>query len=89
MDKKYLHKVIDRLVSETRIDYDEEKLYLPFTSPRLIPNLAASYIPILPPFCPDSFHKHCRNVYGLNDIEIDYVWLVYVDIIKDKLENGQ
>jgi len=87
MDKKYLHRVIDQIVSETRIDYDEEKLYLPFTPPRLIPNLSVSSIPILPPFCPDSFYKYSRDIYGLTVLEVEYVWEKYKKIILDKI-NG-
>ena len=31
MDKKYLNKVLDQIVSETIIDHDEEMLYTPFS----------------------------------------------------------
>ena len=31
--------------------------------------------------------KHCRDVYGLNDDEIEYVWKEYKQIIKDKIRN--
>jgi hypothetical protein len=33
------------------------------------------------------FEQHCRDVYGLNEEEIEYVWNEYRDIIKDKI-NG-
>jgi len=38
MDKRFLHKVIDQIVSETRIDYNElsPTLYTPFPYPPLI-----------------------------------------------------
>ena len=66
MDYKFLDKVIDQLVYETRIDYDNKT----FTFPT--------------PF----FSDHCRDVYGLNGEEIEYIWEEYREIIKDKIENG-
>jgi len=81
MNKKYLHRVIDQLVSETRMDHEEERLYTPFYS----------YIPYLPShhFLLSSyrspFTKHCNEVYGLNIEEIEYVWNEYREIVKDKI----
>ena len=34
------------------------------------------------------FSKHCKEVYGLNKGEIEYVWDEYKKIIKEKLNNG-
>ena len=84
MDKKFLNKVVDQLVNETRIDYNERRIYFPsFSSP-----LSLFLSLILSPsrsFISSSFTKHCKNVYGLNDGEIDYVWVEYKKIIKDKI----
>ena len=92
MDYKYLHKVVDQLVNETRMDHEEERLYTPFYS----------YIPLPPPFTSplppfyslsafssyrSPFTKHCNEVYGLNIEEIEYVWNEYREIVKDKI-NG-
>ena len=93
MNKKYLHRVIDQLVSETRIDYntqegdDEGRIYTPISStPLLLPFSFSS------PFFSSSssffFSKHCKEVYGLNDDEVKYVWEEYREIIKDKIENN-
>ena len=73
MDKKFLHKVIDQIVSETRIDYNElsPTLYTPFLPSSLY--LSPSFPPF-PPFPLSSFTNHCRDVYGLNNDEVDYVW---------------
>ena len=35
MENKYLDKVVEQIVRETTIDYDEERLYTPFTPSRL------------------------------------------------------
>jgi len=34
------------------------------------------------------FEQHCKEVYGLNEDEVNYVWNEYKNIIKDKLNNG-
>ena len=77
MDYKFLNRVVDQLVRETRIDYDEGRLYTPFLSPLSL---------ILPP--PLLFSQHCKEVYGLNEDEIDYVWRGYKVVIRDKTKNN-
>lgn len=81
MDYKYLDKVVDQIVNETRLDRDERRLYTPFTSISLyFPTTIHFYNPTL--FSP--FSEHCKNVYGLNKEETDYVWDEYKKIIIDK-----
>ena len=88
MDKNYLDKVLDQIVSETRIDYEKEKVYTPFTSyPLTSYSLFISYTTPFP-LTLLRFRKHCRDVYGLNEQEIEYVWEEYRQIIKDKLKNN-
>jgi len=96
-DKKYLDKVVDQLVNETRIE--SNGVYTPFF---ISPISLSLYIPIsplplpspfFPPFSSSSssfflpFYKHCRDVYGLNEEEVDYVWKQYKSIIEDKIKN--
>ena len=83
MDYKFLDKVVDQIVRETRIDYNEKKIYYPFSFYPL-PLLTSIY----PPSLYSSFFEHCKNVYGLNDDEVKYVWDEYIKIIRDKIENG-
>ena len=80
MDKRYLDKVIDQIVSETEIDYEKEKVYTSFSFPHpTFDSTPFSYI----------FTTHCKDVYGLNEQEIGYVWKEYTQIINDKiLDNG-
>jgi len=81
MDKRFLDKVVDQIVSETRIDYNElsPTLYTPFPyPPHLIP----------PSSLYSSFTNHCRDVYGLNDDEVRYVWDEYIKIIRDKIKSN-
>ena len=91
MDYKFLHKVVDQIVSETRIDYEKEEIQFPFSSrpfslrrPRFLTPLLSLHSP-LPIF---SFSDHCKDVYGLNEEETMYVWKEYREIIKDKIENN-
>ena len=100
MDKKFLHKVIDQILSETIIDYDMGEIQPPFTyrhyyfsspfhlNPSPSPTLFSSSSPLFSHFSSLLFFKHCREVYGLNDDEIEYVWKEYRKIIKDKLKNN-
>lgn len=96
MDNKFLNKVVDQIVGETTIDHDKERVYTPFSSP------LSSYSHVLflysrPPYFYSSrsflsivapFPYHCRDVYGLTDEEIFYVWDQFRQIIKDKINNG-
>ena len=93
MDKKFLHKVVEQIVRETRIDYDDKVVHTPFISPNSYHTIT---LPLSSPLftnthffmTPIIFDKHCKEVYGLNDEEIEYVWNEYRDIIKDKMNNG-
>ena len=84
MDYKFLHKVIDRIMSETTIDYDNDNIYTHFSPPSPRP---FNYFPDFNSFI-RLFRRHCKNVYGLNDDEVSYVWEEYKKIIKDKINNG-
>ena len=85
MDKNYLDRVLGQIVRETEID-DSEVVRFPFP-PYSFP------ISHLPPhhlsfFLSPSFPKHCRDIYGLNKEEIEYVWNEYRQIVKDKIRNN-
>jgi hypothetical protein len=86
VDYKFLHKVIDQIVSETRIDYDESYVYSP--------GFFSSFFAFSMFFQPKTkrisyfFTQHCEDVYGLNVDEIEYVWNEYTQIINDKIKNN-
>ena len=82
MDKRFLHKVVDQIVSETEIDYDNKLIDGPFFHSR--PITVFRFLSTIS--LPGSFYKHCRDVYGLNEQEIEYVWEEYRNIIKDEIE---
>jgi len=82
MNKKYLNRVVNRLVSETVMDYDTKVIkFLPF-----LPSLSTFPFPFTL-FLTSShnytnFYVHCVNIYGLTDPEIGYVWGQYTQAIK-------
>jgi len=89
MDYKFLHRVIDQIVSETKIDFDKEVVYFPFfVSPFLLLSSPSSFPSLYLSSFSFSFSKYCKNIYGLTDDEVGYVFEEYKDIIKDKIENG-
>ncbi len=86
--KEFLDKVLDQIVGETRIDYDgDQRIHFPFfpTEYVFLTSITISHPSLLYIFYP--FSEHCKNVYGLNEEEIDYVWEKYKLIIKDKSQS--
>jgi hypothetical protein len=83
MDYKFLDKVLDQLVRETRLSDDEVEIISPFlfSISYLRPNINP-YVSIRIPW---SVKYHCQDVYGLNDDEVKYVWKEYKRIIIDKV----
>ena len=92
MDKRFLNKVTEQIISETRIDYE-------YMGGRISIPIFPTYFPH--PFCISfsfflksfsnyfpHFSRHCEGVYGLNEQEIDYVWDQFRQIIKDKIKKN-
>jgi len=72
MNIKFLDKVIEQIISETRVI--DDKVYTPFfLSYHLSPHH------LFPSFFPSStsFPSHCKDVYSLNKEETEYVWGKY------------
>jgi hypothetical protein len=81
----YLNKILDYLVEDTIIDYDENEIRSPYTSslhPLFSPLSTLSSLPFF------FFYEYCKETYGLTDEEIDYVWDTYKNIILDKFDNS-
>ena len=81
MDYKFLDKVLDQIVSETEMDYEKERAYTPFFS-----FISTSFFSLSSYRSP--FTKHCKEVYGLNIQEIQYVWNNYREIFYKLRNNG-
>ena len=91
MDYKFLKKVLDQILSETRIDYSMEEIQFPFSTSSFSPLVLSSssifsFFSLSP--LPFLFTKHCEDVYGLNEEETEYVWNNYRQIVKDKVRNN-
>ena len=85
MDKRFLDKVLDQIVSETTIDYEKGEIQIPFSDISIdIPHSLLLHHLDFHPFL-FLFSDHCKNVYGLNKEETEYVWEEYKHIIIDKL----
>ena len=69
MDKKLLYNVVNQIISETRVK--NGLVSGPFSYGFLI---SLSYYSS---FFPPTFISHCKEVYSLNDKEIEYVWNNY------------
>ncbi len=79
MNKNFLDKVIEQIVSETKMGHDKSVMDTPFYAsfPTHLFFVQSTT------FLPTTFSTHCREVYGLNKEETRYVWDVYVDTIRD------
>ena len=96
MDYKFLHKVVDQIMSETRMGNDYKgddvwvwrNIFVPFS---YVPISFQSFLPgplsLSPPLY-ILFIQHCDEIYGLNEAEIKYVWDEYIKVIRNKLENN-
>ena len=95
MDYKFLNKVVNQIVSETKIDYDQGIIHFPYLvypsswNSSSFLSLHPSFLLLSLPRAPRFFFKHCRDVYGLNGDEVYYLWKEYRKIIKDKIKNNE
>jgi len=76
----YLDKVVEFIVRDTKIDYDQKRIQYPFFPSSHFPISSIYPLLLLSPFS-----KYCKNVYGLTNQEIEYVWKEYRTIILDKI----
>ena len=93
----YLNKIVEYLVDDTIIDFNENEIRLPFLPSRLTPNLSSIFpTTILTPLYPlfsvrvhHMFSEYCNDTYGLTENDIKYVWKEYRNIILDKINNKE
>ena len=74
-NKKYIDKVINHMVRSINIDYDNEIITFP-----------SFYLTFQVFFFSDcspspSFYSYCKNMFGLTEEEIEYVWNEFKKII--------
>jgi len=84
MNKKFLNRVVGRIVNETRMDYVQKTIITPFWSSSFSP-FSFSFFH----FSYSSFTLHCEEIYSLNEQEIKYVYEEYRNTIKDKINEQE
>ena len=88
-NNKYLDKVIGSLVRGTNIDYEKKLLHPPYSSslllslPFSVTLLPSFHFSSVPP--PTFFSSYCKNTFGLTKEEINYVFIQWRGIMKDKI----
>ena len=92
MNYKFLDKVLDQIVSETRIDFNisQDNWISIFTPMANYPIFSSQPTenPFKRVFHYPMFKRHCKEVYGLNDIETEHLFSSYNRVISDKVNNG-
>ena len=80
--EKYINYVVEDLVKNTRIDYDNKRIYPPFSSSLFIPfSFFSSHSSII------SFSPYIQKRYGARDEEIQIIWDLYRERIKELIDN--
>ena len=79
MGNNYLDKVVDQIVSETTIDYENDRIFTPFSPNSLPVSLLLSIVKDwnTSPLLHRLLRRHCKEIYGLNNDEVRYVWGEY------------
>jgi len=89
--KKYLDKVVEFILRDTKIDYEMKEIHFTFLpNVRPLPFQTSHKLNFLThsTFF-DTFVKYCRDIFGLTNREMDYVYRNYSNIILDKIEDGE
>lgn len=90
--ERFLQFIIDDLISKTKItDDDGLKIKFNFLNKYInnknpIP-VNFIYKPSVERQIIDYFSFYCKDVYGLSSSDIEYVWLEYKNIVKDKINS--
>ena len=92
MDKKFLNKVLEQIISESTIDYEMKKVYPPFSYGYTSCFSTSTFAPIIINIPIDSrflynpFQKHCGEVYSLkNKSDLFYIWTNFIYRMGEKL----
>ena len=86
MDKrkeKYYRYVVDDLVKKTEIIHEKQRINFPYPSTNHFPNNllhsspATNHSFFTSTSVSPSFTKHCRDLYGIHQDEIEDIWFLY------------
>ena len=86
MDKKekYINFIVDDLIKKTEIDYEQGKIKLTYHSHLLSTPSTLLYLSYTPSLF---FSNHVRKVYGAHSEEIEFIWDLYKQRIKELIDN--
>ena len=73
----YLDKIVQYIIDDTVIDYEEREIKYPYFSNILL--LTPNKQQHLPVHSFRAFSIYCKDMYGLNIEEIQYVWYHYIN----------
>ena len=77
MNEEFLNKVYNQIISETRIN--DNNVHIPY-----FPYYFLSSHIFFHSFLLCHFINHCKEVYSLNDGEIQYVWNKYYEEMRNE-----
>ncbi len=88
--EKYINYIVDDLINNTEIDYEQERVKLPFFYSPLrlyfFPSFNSSHASVIFPRLLSSFSKHIKNIYGVRDEEIETIWDQYMERIQSLIK---
>jgi len=97
MDYKFLDKVLDQIISETKLVYEGGTLWyvFPFSPEQWVlryyvkgngNDIRIDEVDLIDLNFElgNEFDKHCRDIYGLSNDEIDYVYKEYTRNLREK-----
>lgn len=82
--KKYLHKIVDLLVKDTSIRYDDNYGTVLFNPPYLNRFKSINAVKLQTP--PTPFIIYCQNTYGVENKYMEPIWRRYRNIIIYKID---
>tara|TARA_R110000868_G_scaffold347143_1_gene608239 strand:- start:603 stop:875 length:273 start_codon:yes stop_codon:yes gene_type:complete len=86
--EKYINFIVADLVKKTEIDYEQGKIKYPFFLLFLSPSTPIFSSFYLPSYLITSISKYVIERYGIHDNDVDIIWKLYKEKIKEVIDNG-
>ena len=86
--KRYLDKIVDFLVYDTKMDYVKGKVWYPFMSDGITNAISFSPETILSTEVPSPFEYYVNTTYFIDWDSAEYVWKKYISIMMDKYKGN-
>jgi hypothetical protein len=72
VNTKFLDKVVDQILSETKFNFKDNIMVAPWHNSNKGASLPMNYL-IIPYICHSDFSNHCRRIYSVGKEEMGYV----------------